>query len=54
MSSIPTLTAGGEQKLLYINESIKQETLDSGRVIYYRRITQLGRKFILGLFDMAA
>lgn len=35
-------------------ESIKQETLDSGRVIYYRRITQLGRKFILGLFDMAA
>lgn len=35
-------------------ESIKQETLDSGRVIYHRRITQLGRKFILGLFDMAA
>lgn len=35
-------------------ESIKQETLDSGHVIYYRRITQLGRKFILGLFDMAA
>lgn len=35
-------------------ESIKQETLDIGRVIYYRRITQLGRKFILGLFDMAA
>lgn len=35
-------------------ESIKQETLDSGRVIYYRRITQLGRKFILGLFDLAA
>lgn len=35
-------------------ESIKQETLDSGRVIYCRRITQLGRKFILGLFDMAA
>nr|DAH22109.1 MAG TPA: hypothetical protein [Caudoviricetes sp.] len=35
-------------------ESIKQETLDSGRVIYYRRITQLGRKFILGLFDVAA
>lgn len=35
-------------------ESIKQETIDSGRVIYYRRITQLGRKFILGLFDMAA
>lgn len=35
-------------------ESIKQETLDSGRVIYHRRITQFGRKFILGLFDMAA
>lgn len=35
-------------------ESIKQETLDSGRVIYHRRITQLGRKFILGLFDLAA
>lgn len=35
-------------------ESIKQETLDNGRVIYHRRITQLGRKFILGLFDMAA
>lgn len=35
-------------------ESIKQETLDSGRVIYYRRITQLGRKFILSLFDLAA
>lgn len=35
-------------------ESIKQETLDSGHVIYHRRITQLGRKFILGLFDLAA
>lgn len=35
-------------------ESIKQETLDSGHVIYHRRITQLGRKFILSLFDMAA
>ena len=35
-------------------ESIKQETLDSGRVIYHRRITQLGRKFILSLFDLAA
>lgn len=35
-------------------ESIKQETLDSGRVIYHRRITQLGRKFILRLFDVAA
>lgn len=35
-------------------ESIKQEALDNGHVIYHRRITQLGRKFILGLFDMAA
>lgn len=31
-------------------EEIKQEVLDSGRVIYHRRITQLGREFILGLF----
>lgn len=30
---------------------IKQEVLDSGRVIYHRRITQLGRKFILGLLS---
>ncbi len=29
---------------------IKQEVLDSGKVIYHRRITQLGREFILGLF----
>lgn len=35
-------------------ESIKQEALDNGHVIYHRRITQLGRKFILGLFDVAA
>lgn len=35
-------------------EEIKQEVLDSGHVIYHRKITQLGRKFILGLFDMAA
>ena len=35
-------------------ESIKQEALDNGHVIYHRRITQLGRKFILRLFDMAA
>lgn len=35
-------------------EEIKQEVLDNGRVIYHRKITQLGRKFILGLFDMAA
>lgn len=31
-------------------EEIKQEVLDSGRVIYHRRITQLGREFILQLF----
>lgn len=35
-------------------EEIKQEVLDNGRVIYRRRITQLGRKFILNLFDMKA
>jgi len=29
---------------------IKQEVLDSGKVIYHRRITQLGRNFILNLF----
>lgn len=29
---------------------IKQEVLDSGHVIYHRRITQLGREFILKLF----
>lgn len=31
-------------------EEIKQEILDSGRVVYHRKITQLGREFILGLF----
>lgn len=31
-------------------EEIKQEVLDSGKVIYHRKITQLGRKFIIGLF----
>ncbi len=31
-------------------EEIKQEVLDSGRVIYHRRITQMGREFILSLF----
>lgn len=35
-------------------EEIKQEVLDSGRVIYYRRITQMGREFILSLFQTAA
>lgn len=29
---------------------IKQEVLDNGKVIYHRRITQIGRDFILGLF----
>jgi phage antirepressor YoqD-like protein len=29
---------------------IKQEVLDSGRVIYHRRVTQMGREFILNLF----
>lgn len=32
-------------------EEIKQEVLDTGRVIYHRRITQLGREFILDLFS---
>ncbi len=35
-------------------EEIKQEVLDSGRVIYHRRITQIGREFILSLFQTAA
>lgn len=32
-------------------EEIKQEVLDNGKVIYHRKITQLGREFIIGLFD---
>lgn len=28
-------------------EEIKQEVLDNGKVIYHRRITQLGREFII-------
>lgn len=32
-------------------EEIKQETLDNGKVVYHRKFTQLGRDFILGLFD---
>lgn len=32
-------------------EEIKQEVLDSGRVIYHRRITQMGREFILALLS---
>lgn len=35
-------------------EDIKQEVLDNGRVVYHRKITQLGREFILGLFDCVA
>lgn len=31
-------------------EEIKQEVLDSGRIVYHRRITQLGREFILEIF----
>ncbi len=31
-------------------ESIKQEVLDSGRIVYHRKFTGVGRKFILGLF----
>lgn len=31
-------------------EDIKQEVLDNGKVIYHRKITQLGREFILDLF----
>lgn len=35
-------------------EEIKQEALDNGKVIYHRRITQMGREFILNLFDFVA
>lgn len=35
-------------------EEIKQEVLDSGKIIYHRRITQMGREFILSLFQNAA
>ena len=31
-------------------EEIKQEVLDNGKVIYHRKITQLGREFIIDLF----
>lgn len=31
-------------------EDIKQEVLDNGKVIHHRKITQLGREFILDLF----
>lgn len=32
-------------------EEIKQEILDNGQVVYHRKITQIGREFILGLFE---
>lgn len=32
-------------------ENIKQEVLDNGKVIYHRKITQLGRDFIINLFN---
>lgn len=35
-------------------EEIKQEVLDSGKVIYHRKITQMGREFILELFSEEA
>ena len=31
-------------------EEIKQEILDNGRVVYHRKITQMGRDFIVNLF----
>lgn len=34
-------------------EIIKQEVLDSGQVIYHRRITQMGREFILNIIQGA-
>lgn len=35
-------------------EDIKQEVLDNGKVVYHRKITQMGREFILGLFEETA
>lgn len=35
-------------------EEIKQEVLDCGKVVYHRKITQLGREFILELFNKVA
>lgn len=35
-------------------EDIKQEVLDNGKVVYHRKITQIGREFILGLFEKSA
>ena len=34
-------------------EEIKQEVLDSGRVVYHRKITQRGREFIIGAVNKA-
>lgn len=34
-------------------EEIKQEVLDSGRVVYHRKITQRGREFIIGAINKA-
>lgn len=35
-------------------EEIKQEICDNGKVVYHRKITQLGREFILRLFEVTA
>ena len=35
-------------------EEIKQEICDNGKVVYHRKITQLGREFILKLFEVTA
>ena len=32
-------------------DSIKQEVLDSGKIIYHRKITQRGREFIINLWE---
>lgn len=32
-------------------EDIKQEVLDNGKVVYHRKITQIGREFIISLFQ---
>lgn len=31
--------------------SIKQEVLDNGHIIYHRKVTQMGREFIISLFE---
>lgn len=33
---------------------IKQEVLDSGRVVYHRRFTQLGREWLLNLYNVCS